>query len=102
MFKNGGASLLFGIERKMNLDGRVNLIFEEISPTKTRVTANTRYVVQRQQTLYPVGGGFPQNQTHTISFNSGGRASFPYNHEGRAAECAATGELEKELLSAVR
>src|SRR5262249_34213685 len=36
---------LFFVQRKMSVEGRVNLVFEELGPTQTRVTANTRYVV---------------------------------------------------------
>src|SRR5688572_21994572 len=38
---------LFLIHRQVNVDGRMNLVFEELSPNETRVTANTRYVVSR-------------------------------------------------------
>ncbi|MFZ3084253.1 hypothetical protein [Rhodoferax ferrireducens] len=93
---------LFNIERKMSLEGRVNLVFEELSPTQTRVTANTRYVVQRQQVIRNVANNFPQSSTDSISFNSGGGTSFPAGSDGRAAECVATGALEREILSAIR
>lgn len=92
---------LFFIERKMSLDGRVNLVFEEVSPNQTRVTANTRYVVQRHITIRGTSG-FPQSNTDSISFNSGGGASFPARSDGRATECVASGALERELLSAIR
>ena len=39
---------LFQVQRKMNLEGRVNLIFEEIGPNQTLVTANTLYVLTKQ------------------------------------------------------
>lgn len=93
---------LFFIDRKMSLDGRVNLVFEEVGPNQTRVTANTRYVINRQQTIRSTANNFPQTFSHSISFNSGGAASFPPSNDGRAAECAATGALEREILSAIR
>jgi hypothetical protein len=93
---------LFFIDRRMNLEGRVNLIFEEVDANSTRVTANTRYVVTRSQTIRSAAGGFPQNPTDTISFNSGGSARFPTNQQGEFAECAARGILEQEVLSAVQ
>lgn len=87
---------LFYFDRRMNLEGRVNLIFEEISPTATRVTANTRYVVTRS---FSTGN---QTQSNTISFNSGAGALFPADTKGQAAECVANGEFEREILSAIK
>jgi len=93
---------LFFIDRRMNLEGRVNLIFEEVDANTTRVTANTRYVVNRSQTIRSAAGGFPQNFNDSISFNSGSSAPFPSNQRGEFAECAARGILEQEVLSAVQ
>lgn len=93
---------LFFIDRRMSLEGRVNLIFEEVGPTTTRVTANTRYVVSRTQTIRSAAGGFPHNSSDSISFNSGSSAPFPSNREGQYAECAAKGVLEQEVLAAVQ
>jgi hypothetical protein len=98
---NPGVGLFF-IERKVLLEGRVNLVFEELSPTQTRVTANTRYVIQRQQTVQNTANNIPQLRTDSISFNSGGGASFPAGSDGRAVECVATGALEREILSVIR
>lgn len=86
----------------MSLEGRVNLIFEEVDTSTTRVTATTRYVVTRMQVVRPAAGGFPQTSTDSISFNSGGSAPFPANQRGEFAECAARGVLEQEVLSAVQ
>jgi hypothetical protein len=93
---------LFFLDRRMNLEGRVNLIFEESGPTSTRVTANTRYVVTRTQTVRNAGNSIPQTGSDTISFNSGGSASFPRNAQGQSAECVSTGALEQEILSAIK
>jgi hypothetical protein len=93
---------LYILDRRMSLEGRINLIFEEISPTMTRVTANTRYVVTKTQSVRAAGGGFPQNSSDSISFNSGGSAPFPSNKEGQYSECTAKGVLEQEILSAVQ
>jgi hypothetical protein len=95
---------LFFIERKMSLDGRVNVIFEEVGPNETRVTANTRYVVQRQLTVRNAANNFPQSRSDTVSLNSGGSSFFPAGSasDSRATECVATGELEREVLSAIK
>ena len=92
---------LFAVDRRMALDGRVNLVFEEIDSNKTRVTANTRYVVQRTQVIRNVGNGIPQTFTESITFNSGSGASYPASADGRFSECVAKGTLEVEILSAI-
>jgi hypothetical protein len=95
---------LFFIERKMSLDGRVNLIFEEVGPNQTKVTANIRYIVQRQLTIRNAANNVPQSRSDSVSFNSNGSASFPAASasDNRATECVATGELEREILSAIK
>lgn len=93
---------LFLIDRKMSVEGRVNLVFEEVSPNQTKVTANTRYVVQRQQAVRRPADNFPQLASDSISFNSGGSSSFTANPDGRATECMANGALEREILSAIK
>jgi hypothetical protein len=92
---------LFLLERKMSLEGRMNLIFEEIDQNSTKVTANTRYVITRQVTSRHISSNFPQSKTDTISFNSGERASFPATHDGRALICVSTGKLERDVLSQI-
>lgn len=92
---------LFFIDRRMALEGRVNLIFEEVGPNQTRVTANTRYVVQRQRTVRAAANNIPQTMNDNVTFNSGGAAAFSGSTDG-AAECAATGALEREIIDAIR
>lgn len=98
---NPGVGLFF-LDRRMSLEGRVNLIFEEVDANNTRVTANTRYVVTRTQIVRSAAGGFPQNSIDSISFNSGSSAPFPANQRGEFAECAARSVLEQEVLGAVK
>jgi hypothetical protein len=90
------------IDRRMSLEGRVNLIFEEVGPNVTRVTANARYVATRTQIVTDAVNKYPQTVTDTISFNSGGGASFPNNSQGLSSECVSTGTFEREILSAIR
>jgi hypothetical protein len=92
-------NLMF-IERRMALDGRVNLVFEEIGPNQTRVTANTRYVVNRSRNVQHAAGGV-RALNDSVTFNSGGSATYP-GEESQAATCVPTGELEREILSALR
>ena len=97
---NPGVGLFF-LDRRMTLEGRVNLVFEDVNSTSTRVTANTRYAVTRSQDVRDVNGA-SRNFSHTITFNSGTGASFPGNSDGQATECVSTGALEREILSTIR
>ena len=93
---------LFFVDRKMSLEGRVNLVFEEVGPNQTKVTANTRYVVARQQAIRSAANNVSQNFSHSISFNSGGSGTFAGSNDGRSTECVPNGALEREIMSAVR
>ncbi|MFH0710919.1 MAG: hypothetical protein V2A75_11990 [Pseudomonadota bacterium] len=91
---------LFHIQRNMSLEGRMNLIFEEISPNQTRVTANTRYIVAKKVTSLTIGNGISNTSVASISFNSSASASFPQT--GSVVECVSTGKLEREILSLLK
>ena len=93
---------LFFIDRRMNLEGWVNLIFEEVGPNTTRVTANTRYVVTRVMTVRNAANNIPQTATDSISFTSASGAPFPANSGGQSADCVSNGVLEREILSAIK
>ena len=97
-----GGGQLFHIQRSMSLEGRMNLIFEEISPNQTRVTANTRYIVTRQTTGRNIGNGMSNTNTNSISFNSSASASFPPAFNGNTVECVSTGKLEREILALLK
>lgn len=92
---------LFFIDRRMALEGRVNLIFEDVGATQTRVTANTKYVVSRQRTFTFAANGQTQSNSDSISFNSGSSATFA-GASNQALECTSTGALEREILDAVK
>lgn len=95
-------SNLFFLNRQMNLEGRVNLIFEELGPEQTRVSANTRYVVRRDLTVRDVQER-SQSRNDSVSFNTNTSASFAAgNNAGDATTCQPTGVLEREILSNIR
>lgn len=93
--------MLYQVSRKMDVEGRVNLIFENTGDNKTKVTANTRYLVKRDITVTQHGGP-TRRSSDSISFNSGGSGSFPAAADGRATECVSTGALEAAILSIVQ
>jgi hypothetical protein len=93
---------LFVIERKMSLEGRMNLIVEEVSPTETRLTANTRYVATRSGTSRRIDQVALAAPTDTIAFNSGGQANFPVRGTQAPVTCHATGRFEREVLDLIQ
>lgn len=91
---------LFFINRKMKLEGRMNLVFEETGPNETRVSANTRYVVSRTAEVRNTQGA-SRTFSESISFNSGSRETFPKSADGQGVECTPTGALESEVLAII-
>jgi hypothetical protein len=92
MERGGG---LFFVSRKMNLEGRMNIIVEEIDVNRSRVTTNTRYVLTKTLIVRNVQG-YSNTFTDSISFNSGQEGTFPGS---LGITCQATGRLEEEVLS---
>ena len=95
MKQSGG---LFNINRKMNIEGRMNLIVEEIDPNKTIVTANTKYVLTKSGTVRNVQGA-SQSFSDSISFNTNQGDRFPGSGSHSGTFCQANGNFEKEVLS---
>jgi hypothetical protein len=92
--------LLLSIHRRMDLDGRINLVLEATAPQKTTATVNTRYVVKRDQEVRAADGR-RQSGSHTISFNGGGVGTFPSDND-QSSQCRSTGILESEILELIR
>ena len=86
----------FRVKRKMALEGRMNLIFESLGKSQTRVTANTKYVLTRDVQAID-GANVFKLPSDVIGFNTGGAAVFPTTDQnGResgqpAIECRPTG-----------
>ncbi len=85
--------------RQMSLEGRVNLIFEELAPQRTRVTAATRYILTRK--IESMGPAMFPSASDTISFNANQSSSFPAGRDGEALKCVSTGALEDSILNAI-
>lgn len=86
---------LFFVRRQVSLEGRMNLIVEEIAPRQSSISANTRYALTRQQTIRDINNR-SQTGSENISFNTGGVALI-----GRNSQCLPTGELEKAVLELI-
>lgn len=93
---------LSGIDRQMLLEGRVNLVFEEINPKQTRISANTRYVVQKKSKVFSFANNMTYRFDDSISFNSNSSAFFPSDSKGHATECLSNGKLEEEILALIK
>ncbi len=94
--EHGGG--LFFIERRMNLEGRINIIIEEISSKTCQITVNTKYVLTKSITARNVQGA-SSNFSDTISFVSGQQARFPGSGSFSGTLCQPNGKLEQEILA---
>lgn len=70
---------LWNIVRKMDLDGRMNIIVEELGPKQTKITANARYVLTKSTTQ--TGYLRVSNDRHRYDFLQfwAARSVFPRN-----------------------
>jgi len=82
----------------MSLKGSVKLIFEEVGPSSTKITAHAYYMLRRQLRGRYEGEDIPQSSTDDISFAYGGGATFPSNMDERSIECVCTGRMERDIL----
>lgn len=94
------SSNLYNVDRTVSLEGRANLILEELSASSTRATVNIRYVLSRTIRVRDVMGKESMSP-EAISFNSGGKAAFAPNTDGQATTCQSNGALERQLLALV-
>jgi hypothetical protein len=85
---------LFGVDRSVDLDGRMNIVIEEPSPGHTVMTVNARYVLTVKATINDMQG-HSSNLSEPLSFNTGGAG------HGRTITCRPNGEFEREILALV-
>jgi hypothetical protein len=103
-FESVGPVLPYGmpgrifVRRQMTLEGRVNVIFETVTPESTRVTTATRYVVTRRFTQSNAAVPY----SDTVGFNGNERGRFPQHGDSAPLECVVTGELENSILSVIK
>ncbi len=90
-----GYILVFA-ERKMNLEGRVNIIVQEISPGQTQFTINPKFVLTKLLNLRNTAGGV-RVDNDTISFSSGQVGRFV-----GGTECISNGQLEASILGMIQ
>jgi hypothetical protein len=88
--------ILVSLDRRMVLEGRVNLVFEEVGKDETLVTASAKYVVTR--TVRSTNS--PDVHVDTVTFNTAGHGDLSGGDE--VVTCYANGVLESELLNALQ
>ncbi len=88
--------ILRAVTRRMALDARATVVFEDAGPDAVRITVKTRYRVTRTEWISGVDGS-REMSTDTIGFGTGGGARFP---DGTV--CVATGEMERSILKLIR
>lgn len=89
---------LYQATRRMSLEGRINLIFEQISEKETKVNVISKYVINK--TI--IGNYNP----YLPSINSNESITFSSNEIGRFSEsqteCISNGKLEEEVLETIK
>jgi len=89
-------SLCF-ITRKLDLDGRMNILLSETNSLTTAVSVNTRYILSMNVTGTDVMGRSLQPHQETISFNTG--------QSGKSTGGGiyySNGKFEKTILDLIR
>jgi hypothetical protein len=94
-----GNGLLF-IDRRVAVEGRANVIVQPVDQNHTSVSVSAKYIVTKTFVARNTApNSIPLSQTDTISFNSGGSATFPGN---LPSTCRSTGKLEGDVIAAAR
>lgn len=92
----------YRIDRHMQLDGRMNIIVQELDSRNTQLTVNTRYIVNRRMTATDSSGRLTSNTNDSVSFNYGQDGIFAALGESPPLVCRSTGALEREIISIAR
>ncbi|MFM0134900.1 hypothetical protein [Caballeronia grimmiae] len=89
------------VQRHLNLEGRINIIFESPTPDTTLVTVNARYVLDKRNNIRLFTGQSGVN-TDQMSFGSTSPGSFTPTADGTITQCVSTGKLERTVLDEIR
>lgn len=94
VFQNG---ILAGINRSVNLEGRMNVVVSEISPTRTRVAVHTRYILTVSAVIQAVTGEVVTPSPVIVTFDTGNEGHSQSGYVYRP-----TGELENSVLELIK
>ena len=91
-----------GIDRKMTLDGRVNVVVQEDGAERTRLNVTVRYAVTRStQAMELATGRQAPPRSETVSFNTNGQGVFS-DTDGNPLRCHSKGKFEETILQMVK
>jgi hypothetical protein len=78
---------LYSFQRQLNLEASIDVLLFELSPTRTRLTVNTIYILSLKKTGYTSAGQPVITYQETIAFNSGlsttSKAGVEYRSNGK-------------------
>jgi hypothetical protein len=89
----------YRLDRQMQLDGRMNIIVQELDPKTTQLTVNTRYIVNRRMSVTESDGRLASNINDSATFNYGQDGIFASVGESSPLVCRSTGALERQIVS---
>lgn len=92
---------IYDVTRTMGLAGTINVRLRQEGKKATRAAVNAQYDVTRTASISntPTGRVYAPIKD-SVSFASHSQGTLP--GPGRATQCVATGELEREVLAAIR
>lgn len=96
-YENVDRGILITVQRRLSLEGRMNVVVTDVVPGRTRVTVSTRYVLTLNAGGHTVTGQPLTPVNETIAFITGGEAKLTSGTTFRS-----TGELESAVLSLVK
>ncbi len=91
---------LYTFYRKLSLDGRVNIIMQELSENETVATVNIRYMVNGYFDIFDVSGKKIEASSQTLSFNTNTSDKFK-SESNQGVICISSGQLEREILNLI-
>lgn len=92
---------IYDVTRTVGLNGAINVLFERLGRQSTRASVNAQYEVTRTANISNTPTGrFYAPIKDSVSFSSHSQGTLP--GPGRATQCVATGQLEREVLAAIR
>lgn len=99
-FVSGGRVIC--VDRKMTFNGQAALAFDRVDENSTRVTAHTRYIVNRKIRMSDPMNTTLAAEAVDISFGFGSRAILPSTATGTTEECKSTGKMENKILGLIK
>jgi len=90
---------VYAVDRRLRLDGRMDVRLEAVGPATTRATARGRYVVSRTQYVRRGEHGLVESFSHTTVFDSRGMGELA--GPGPVVTCRPTGRFEADVLDAL-